>query len=231
MHQALPPDCGLAAGVAQPGEGKGRGRHADRRGQQIGQEADAGDPQGVIHQEEGKERHQADEGDEAPALSLHPPHQALQQAAVAGLDPIGGQVAGDQEGQTSADRGAGEIEEGPPKGAKEGTAGQGQDGAREEQYGGQGVDGHEQQRPRRTGGVHPGRQGLRLEVLMMTQEQGGPRRQGQDQPETGAHSHHNRHQGMSLPRLNPSWHRSSAPWPHGNPGLPPASSPPRPPGP
>ena len=145
LDQPLAAGRRLAPRVAEPGVGEGPGQHADIGGDQIVQEGDAGEPQGVVQQVEGEERDQPGEGDEAPALGLHALHQTPADPAGLGLDPIGRQVAGDQEGECRPDGGPGQVVEGPPHRTEQGPAYQGEHRPREEQDGRDGIDGHEHQ--------------------------------------------------------------------------------------
>jgi hypothetical protein len=79
-----------------------------RGSQRIGAERNARQAQREIDDVEGKQRHQADECYETPALGLDALDQLLEPAARLLCHPVAGDVARDQEGQHRPQRGAGE---------------------------------------------------------------------------------------------------------------------------
>ena len=68
----------LAPRVTQIGIGQRARRHAHKGGEDIIAEADAGQSKGIIHEVEGKKRHQPDERDETPAFLLDSAHQTTE---------------------------------------------------------------------------------------------------------------------------------------------------------
>jgi hypothetical protein len=128
-----------APGMAQPGIGQRAGQHAHGGGQRIGGERNARQAQGVIHHIEGEQRHQADEGDEAPALGLDAFDQLLEASAGPLRDPVAGQVARDEEGQHGAQRCPGEAVERTGKNAEQRAGGEGQYRSGQEQHGARGI--------------------------------------------------------------------------------------------
>src|SRR5262249_43224983 len=109
-------------------------------GEGGGGEREGGEPQRVVGEIEREQRDKPHQGDETPALRVDPFDQSLEQPASLARNPIGGDVARDQERKGGAERGAEQVPEAPPDRPEQDAAGKAEDRTGNERHRGERIE-------------------------------------------------------------------------------------------
>ena len=122
---------GLVAGDAKPGIGEGAGDDAEEGAEGVGFEVNGGEAEEEVDGVEGGDGGEADGEDKQQGFAGNGLVEASEGAVVteAALAPVAQQVTGGAEGSDGSEGSSDQGPEGAPEQAKDGSAGDGEDGA------------------------------------------------------------------------------------------------------